>query len=102
MAIRQQKHDIGMRERALASEINYRILTLAAAAMVTLCIIGGTVLLGLYGREKAASVLGAAGGIMLVAGALVKGRDLFPSSGPASKDRNPQTRAQQRATKRKP
>lgn len=89
MAVRQQEHDIDMASRMLASEISYRRETLNAATAVLFFIVGGAVALGITGHEVAAGVLGGTGGIVVAAGAILRGRDLFPK--PAS----PEPQAQQ-------
>ena len=82
MAHLEQAHMNAYRDRALNSEINYRLFTLIAAFSVVALMIIGAIVLGVTDHEKAAIALGAASGLTLIAGAFLRGRDLFPKVGP--------------------
>ena len=76
MAVRQQEHDHRMQMAVLASETSYRKWTLSAAAFVLLVVIGGAITLGLFGQTASAIALASLGGAAVLAGVILKGRDL--------------------------
>lgn len=76
MAVRQQGHDHRMQVAVLASEANYRNLTLLAATLVLLTLTGGSIALGVAGQTTAAIALAGASSLAVLAGVILKGRDL--------------------------
>lgn len=83
MARTEQAHQNDYRDRALDSEINYRLLTLFAAFIIVFTMVVGAIVLAIAGHDEAAIALSAASGLTLIAGAFLRGRDLFPTNKPS-------------------
>ena len=102
MAHIEQAHINAYRDRALNSEINYRLFTLLAAFGVVALMVVGAVILGVTGHEQAAIALGAATGVTLVAGAFLNGRDLFPKAAAKKPATSKPAQARKPARSRRP
>lgn len=100
MANREQTHQNEYRDRALDSEISYRLYTLVAAFIIIFTMIVGAIVLGMTDHEKAAVALGAASGLTLIAGAFLRGRNLFPK-GEAPKAKGPKPRPDRQVSRQK-
>ena len=87
MAVKQQDFDHSFSTAVLTSESRYRLSTLALAGAVLVGLIGGAIYCATIHETAVAITLGAVGGMSVLAGAIIRGRDLFGGDGTASPER---------------
>lgn len=77
MAVKQQDFDHGFSTAVLTSESRYRICTLVVATLVLAGLIGGAIFCAVIHETAVAITLGTVTGMSVLAGVILKGRDLF-------------------------
>jgi uncharacterized membrane protein len=77
MAVREQAHSHSMDRDALRSEVQYRKLSIIAASLIVVSMIGAATVCAVTGHEYAAVALGGAAALSTLAGVFVRGRNLF-------------------------
>ena len=77
MAVKQQDFDHSFSIAVLKSESRYRLSTLALAGAVLAGLIGGAIFCATIHETAVAITLGTVSGMSVLAGVIIKGRDLF-------------------------